>query len=229
MTQQLGRASRDGKDAKCVTYYSDDSVKTQEFFLRNSYPIKSDITAVAKAISETADNVGHCYSKNSQLANLAGVSNFQIDSIIANLVSENVIRRVKSKDSLTKLKILVNPDGTDDKYALYIAQVEECGEYDNTGCIYFEIDELSEKLGFSSSQTPKKWLKQWNSEKRILVEFPSRTGPFEIIGSCNQIDFARLGRRREEAHRKLQEVIEYTSIPDDEKHDFIESKLGIKK
>lgn len=227
MTQQLGRASRDGKEARCVTYYSDDSVKTQEFFLRNSYPIKSDIVSVYNAMVKTADNTGKTFAKKSQLASLSGVSNFQIDSIMANLVSENVIQRSKEKDCLTKMKILVAPDGTDDKYDLWVAQAEECGEYADSTTLYFDLDEYSEKLGFGNSQTPKKWLKQWAQEKRIHVEFPDRLGPMEIIGSCNSIDFGRLAARREEAHRKLQEVIEYTSIPDEEKHAFIEEKLGI--
>lgn len=227
MTQQLGRASRDGKEARCVTYYSDDSVKTQEFFLRNSYPVKSDIVSVYNAMVKTADNTGKTFAKKSQLASLSGVSNFQIDSIMANLVSENVIQRSKEKDCLTKMKILVAPDGTDDKYDLWVAQAEECGEYADSTTLYFDLDEYSEKLGFGNSQTPKKWLKQWAQEKRIHVEFPDRLGPMEIIGSCNSIDFGRLAARREEAHRKLQEVIEYTSIPDEEKHAFIEEKLGI--
>lgn len=229
MTQQLGRASRDGKDALCVTYYSDDSVRTQEFFLRNSYPVKSDIVSVYNAIRSTADNSGKCFANQKQIASVAGVSNFQIDSIIANLTSENVIRRSKDKDCLTKIKILVPPNGSDDKYDLWIAQAEECGEYGDSTTLYMDLEEYSEKLGFSTTQTPKKWLTQWAKEKRIHLELPARRGPLEILGNCDTIDFARLARRREEAHRKLQEVIEYTSIPDDEKHAFIEEKLGISK
>lgn len=228
MTQQLGRASRDGKDAICVTYYSDDSVRTQEFFLRNSYPIKSDIVSVYNAIRDTADNNGKSFANKKQIASLSGVSNFQIDSILANLTSENVIRRSKDRDCQTKIKILTPPNGTDDKYDLWIAQAEECGEYGDSTTLYFDLDEFSEKLGFGTNQTPKKWLNQWAKEKRIHLELPARQGPLEVIGTCDTIDFSRLSRRREEAHRKLQEVIEYTSIPDDEKHAFIEEKLGIK-
>lgn len=229
MTQQLGRASRDGKDALCVTYYSDDSVKTQEFFLRNSYPVKSDIVSVYNAIRSTADNNGKCFATKSQIASVAGASNFQIDSIIANLTSENIVRRSKDKDCLTKIKVLIPPNGSDDKYDLWIAQAEECGEYGDSTTLYLDLEEFSEKLGFSSTQTPKKWLTQWSREKRIHLELPARLGPLEVLGNCDTIDFARLARRREEAHRKLQEVIEYTSIPDDEKHAFIEEKLGIAK
>jgi hypothetical protein len=229
MTQQLGRASRDGKDALCVTYYSDDSVRTQEFFLRNSYPIKSDIVSVYDAIRSTADNNGKCFANKSQIASGAGVSNFQIDSIIANLTSENIVRRSKDRDCLTKIRVLIPPNGSDDKYDLWIAQAEECGEYGDSTTLYLDLEDFSEKLGFSSTQTPKKWLNQWSREKRIHLELPARTGPLEILGNCNTIDFARLAKRREEAHRKLQEVIEYTSIPDDEKHAFIEDKLGIVK
>jgi superfamily II DNA or RNA helicase len=229
MTQQLGRASRDGKDALCVTYYSDDSVKTQEFFLRNSYPVKSDIVSVYNAIRSTADNNGKCFATKSQIASVAGASNFQIDSILANLTSENIVRRSKDKDCLTKIKVLIPPNGSDDKYDLWIAQAEECGEYGDSTTLYLDLEEFSEKLGFSSTQTPKKWLTQWSREKRIHLELPARLGPLEVLGNCDTIDFARLARRREEAHRKLQEVIEYTSIPDDEKHAFIEEKLGIAK
>ena len=229
MTQQLGRASRDGKDALCVTYYSDDSVKTQEFFLRNSYPVKSDIVSVYNAIRSTADNNGKCFATKSQIASVAGASNFQIDSILANLTSENIVRRSKDKDCLTKIKVLIPPNGSDDKYDLWIAQAEECGEYGDSTTLYLDLEEFSEKLGFSSTQTPKKWLTQWSREKRIHLELPARLGPLEVLGNCGTIDFARLARRREEAHRKLQEVIEYTSIPDDEKHAFIEEKLGIAK
>ncbi len=227
MTQQLGRASRDGKDATCVTYYSDDSVRTQEFFLRNSYPIKSDITAVYNAIRSTADEHAKSYATLSQIASLSGASNFQIDSILSNLMSENVIRRSKDRDALTKMKILVHPDGSDDRYLLWVTQAEECGEYADSHTIYFDLDEFSEKLGFDKSTTPKKWLKQWCLEKKIHVEFPAKRGPLEIIGSCTQIDFARLAIRREQAHQKLKEVIEYTSVPDEEKHAYIEDKLGI--
>jgi RecQ family ATP-dependent DNA helicase len=226
-TQQLGRASRDGGDAICCTYYSDDSVRTQEFFLRNSYPTKADIVDVYNAIRSTADSTGKTFAKKSQFASLAGVSNFQIDSIVSNLISENVVRRSKDKDALTKLKVLIHPDGTDDKYDLWLAHAEECGELGADNTLYLDLNEYSEKLGFSSSTTPKKWLTQWAKEKRIHVEFPLRTGPLEVIGSTNQIDFARLARRREEAYKKLQEVIDYTSVPDDEKHAYLEEKLGI--
>jgi hypothetical protein len=69
----------------------------------------------------------------------------------------------------------------------------------------------------------RKWLKQWETEGCITFTPPASKAPLQIIGNLGNVDFERLTIKSNDAHRRLDEVIDYTGIPDEEKHTYMET------
>jgi hypothetical protein len=73
------------------------------------------------------------------------------------------------------------------------------------------------------------WFKRWAQEGLIRFVDPFNGSETRIIGDLSQVDFHRLNVKREEAYRKLDDVLKYVNTPDDEKHAFIEDYFEVYK
>jgi ATP-dependent DNA helicase RecQ len=219
--QQLGRAGRDGNDSWCHSFLSPDSIRTQDFFLRMAHPTMEDITAMYNALDELADGSGFVDADWKTIGKNSGVSGFMIDSVTQALISDNVIRRSKEKSTTAFIKFH-KIDKADKRMVQWFDAITEGGVATSDNAVEIDLDWLSNKLGYTSQASVKKWLKQWTQDGMITFVPPPPRAPLEIMGGLDRIDFARLKKKRDDSYRKLEEVKYYFEVPDKEKHAYVE-------
>lgn len=223
--QVLGRAGRDGNVSHCHTFFSEDSLRTQQFFLSMKYPDPKTIAAVYDCLAESADSMGRTAVSFKDLSARSGVPMMSLTSVIAILTSDHIIRRSKDKDTTARLRFLAE-GSSDPRYEKWRDAVYEGGVPDGQH-IDIELDWLAEKLGYTGTVTLKKWLGQWAKDGLVAYEPPQSRPPLEITGTLQQIDFGRLARKAANAIEKLKDVVAYCHTPDSEKHKFMEGKFGV--
>lgn len=217
LSQGFGRAGRDGKDSECILYYDENSINTQEFFIRCGYPNKPDTVAFYNTIKQNLDSEGLCSLSLYELCDLSGVSKFMQQSIMANLLSAKVVERA-TREKLLQIK-WVRPH-LDAKYQEYNEVIEKFGIPNDNG--FLEVDEefMAQQIGVSPA-TIKRHLKILDDNDYIVYVPPPRGRPIAIIGDVDQVDFERLKQKEKDAHGKLQDVINFHYTAD--KHKYLET------
>lgn len=224
LSQQDGRAGRDGKESWCHTFVSDAGIRTQEFFIRTGNPSAEDVIGVYQTLLGKADNQGRVECSVKKLAYDSHTNYDLINAVLAQLTGAQVIRRSKDRSTIGKIRFLKSV-AEDSRYSLWAEKIEEGGVVGADGVIEVDMEWLYQALGYTSNTTVTKWLKQWQDEQRLVYIPPPRSAPIEIIGGTDRIDFHRLKVKAEEARTKLDQVLEYCSTPDEEKHAFLEKHL----
>lgn len=225
--QILGRAGRDGEISHCHTFYSDESLRTQQFFLASKYPDVALISAVYDSLCESADNMGRTTASFKDIANRTGIPMMTVNSVVAILSSDHVIKRSTDKDTTARIRYIASST-QDPRFEKWKDAVYEGGVPDGDS-VEVELDWLAETLGYTSNATVKKWLGQWASDGLIAYQPPRAYPPLEITGTLQNIDFARLAKKAANAIAKLADVVEYCRTPDDAKHSFMEERFGVER
>jgi RecQ family ATP-dependent DNA helicase len=220
LCQYNGRAGRDGQDSFCHTFFTEDSKKTQEFFLRTKHPDVEEVVNFYSELERNSDSSGLVTGSIAAIARSAGVNPFLLDSIMSILVADNVATRATEKDTTMYVKWLTKPQG--ERMQAWADTIAEGGVTSYDGGVDIDMEWLSDKLGYSSNTQVKKWLKQWESEGYIVYRPPASRPPLQLLGGLDRIDFARLQKKKEADERKLQEVLAYNLVPDKDKHYYTE-------
>lgn len=217
LSQAVGRAGRDGKDARCIICMSDEGIKTQEFFIGCGHPPKHELESIYHAIKNNCDADNICTMSLAKLADMTNVNKFHLQSISHNLQAFKVIERIK-QEKMLQIRILDNPDH--ERYLKYYHCIADYGVETNNSYIEIEFDFLAEQCGVTP-QTMIKHLKYLHSIKAIdLIPPPSRP-PIKLIGKLSDIDFEYLKNKMNDSYRKLQTVLDFYRYPDDKKHDYL--------
>lgn len=219
LAQETGRAGRDGRDSWCITYESKDALDLQMFFIRNAYPERADIEAVFSAIQRTQDSDGISYITSDDLGELSGVKGFQMGAIMTLLNGNNVIESAKGGEKIAKIRFTGNSET--DRFREYRRLIERGGEEpDKDGFVAVDMEWLVSEIGLGKS-TVTKYLREWDKEGYLRYVAPFRGTPRRIIGSPSLIDYDRLQVKKEHSLRKLQAVIDYFSVKDEHKHEYL--------
>jgi ATP-dependent DNA helicase RecQ len=108
--QEAGRAGRDGKPADCILIYEPQDFYLQEFFIKSSYPERSDIIKVYDTIYDiaqvsTGSGIGmSVFSSTEEIANKAGLSLISTRSIIK-LLEKHKLILIGSNQGFAKIKL----------------------------------------------------------------------------------------------------------------------------
>lgn len=223
LTQQDGRAGRDGNPSWCKSYLTDEGIRTQEFFHRCGNPSAEDVIGFYNQLEASADSQGVVTMSIGHAAKMAGISPFQLDSIMANLHADNVIRRSETKETTGTVKFLKMEPGNERLTQWYDAILE--GGVSSGDEIEFDEDWLVNKLGYSGKATIRKWLKQWEYEGLLSYRPPRGRPPLEIIGGLDRVDFIRMHEMEKQSRKQMEAVRTYFDIPDEEKHSFLEEQF----
>lgn len=217
--QETGRSGRDGGEATCVLYQDHDSLKTQEWFISTTYPDRDTVTRAYEQLRKSADGDNIVRLTNFDLARRVGLHEAYVSSIMGVLVGAKVVERPRNELKTFRLKIL--KPHVDERYKKVFSVVEEIGILRDDGFYEVDLNFASDRLG-RTVPTIKNYLKTLDNEGYVRYVPPFRGTPTKILGNLSLVDFDHLNAKAEQAHFKLQKLIEFASVDDSGKHDFLQ-------
>lgn len=219
LAQEVGRAGRDGLDSCCMALRDPASINTQRFFLEAANPGRRAVTAVYDALKRSADGRGVSRVSNAELGRMAGVQDMHVSSALSVLVGCGVLRRDKTDDRVCRVKIVAEP-GKDKRYAKACDLFTE-GGVETDGFLEIDLSWLSVMWGITEESVTRN-LKQWDKDGKISYVPPFTGKTTQLLGGLDLVDFNRLKEKEAMDYAKLQKVIDYFDVPDEQKHDYLE-------
>lgn len=219
LMQELGRAGRDGLPSMCMSYASASATRTQQFFIDSGYPQKSKIEHFYRTLVKCVDGDGKLMMTGSEMAERTNLQGRYVSSIIQILSGARVISRHEVNAKIGKVKFVGQWD--DPKFTEYRDTINQGGERAANGYVEFDMNWLADRMGV---KLPTVRTKINTYKKQGLIEFvPPFAGKATIFcGNLDQVDFERLKIKAAQAYKKLDEVLRYLSLPDSDKHAFLE-------
>lgn len=227
LAQEIGRGGRDGGPCRCLTYLDPQSVSTQEFFISCNNPDEYQIGAVFNTIVSRANPDGFLRMTQSDIANQARVPAGMISSIMQVLMGAGLIERQKSHEKIASVRF--EGDSADPKFETLRETILGLGgtRKHQNGFVQFDLLELVAALD-RQENTVSTWLRDLANRRLITYNKPFVGSSTQVLSrNLSAIDFARLKKRAQMAHKKLQQVIKYCNLPDRDKHEFLEEYFNV--
>lgn len=222
--QEMGRAGRDGKESWCDIIHTAKAESTQRFFMRTGFPDERDITKWVKACEGLVSPSGLIHASTPQIAQKAGISIQAVGAISQFCYGEGLLMRDKAQLPPWKVKWKAVPKlpplAIETREAMW-----EIGVDDSEGYTEFDIKVLASNLGVKDT-TLKPRLSSYAKSGFIDIDKPPTHPPLRLGRRLEEVDFTDLNRKAEQAEQEMQEVIEYCTLPDEQKYTFLESKIN---
>lgn len=229
LTQEIGRAGRDGLDSDCTIILTSEGVRTQRHFIRCGNPTGEDIRQFIHAASRMKDKNDVINARRDDIARAANLDTFAVGAVMAFCLGEGVFvydlsavkkSRVKFAQGTTSLTTAMAAT----RDALELLGVDEDGD----GWLHFDIDALAEQLEREPAAV-KSRLRTMSEQGVIEWVRAATSKPLRLAKRWEDIApeaLARLDAKAADANRNLDLVLEYCATPDDEKHDFLEMHVN---
>jgi superfamily II DNA/RNA helicase len=219
LTQEMGRAGRDGLPAECIVYYHSGGWRTQENFIESGNPSEKMIREIYQVLYNLGKDGSVIRKTGPELAEMAKVSSYGIYAIMETLKANRVIQNVESTNRMAKISFVGSSE--DKRFKEYRDLIIKGGRETGSSFIEVSLDWLRQQIGVQEAAVTR-WLKQWDSDGLISYKAPFNGQPRVLIGDISNIDFKRLKRKGELAWEKLDKVKQFVEIPDHEKHDWLQ-------
>ena len=228
LSQGQGRAGRDGNISHCHTFFDDNGLRTQNWFLMTKYPSESAVRSVFLALKKLQKPNGMVQASYDDIAKVAQGHAAQIGAALQNLKAAAVIESTRPETRNHKIKFLDEVPKTQDlRFEEYKHIINQIGVEDaNTGLLMVDAETLAERIDVGD-QTIRNNLRKYQSAGFLYFEPPYTGSDIKIIGGIERMEFGRLKDKQAAAEKKLKMVLDYNHVPDDQKHSFLEKYFGI--
>jgi len=223
MAQEAGRAGRDGLASYCTAFLSDDSIRTQEFFLRTGFPTEDNIRAVFAELLKLSENMV-VKAKLNIIAKDAGVDPFGMTAIMEFMRGVNIVERrvAEYNPGYIKYNVVASMPGNMLRLrdAIYMLGVEAS---DNKEYIEFDVEQVAAYLNVTKYTTHKNLVSTHTSGFADYIA-PVTGKPLNLLMTdLSTVNFDRLNAKAAAARGKLQSIVTYFEVED--KHTYMEEHL----
>lgn len=229
VSQEVGRAGRDGNPSKCHMFFTDEGWHVQESLFTRSNPTGRSLEVIYKYLREHADDKGRVTMSMEDVGHNVGMQDGEAAGPFNYLMMLEVIRRDNPTDKT--LKVTDNGKDTSTLNATRKA-IMECIVHDSVpdgvssagNKMYKGVDTvfMAEKLCKSES-TIKANITQLRKDGYIDVITPPKCKVTTILKELSKEDIAAADKRRALEQAKLFKVREYIDTDDCDKADFIQN------
>ena len=225
ITQEQGRAGRDGQEAHCILFVDSKSLNTARWMVKTSYPSDSTISAVFYRIKGLANPKTNTFQLTIEdLSNTIAIDSKSVGAALMILTASKIVERTNDDENPSRITILKSHE--DPKYQKYLDLVRTVGIRQLDGCFEFPMSAYLRQGSLKPTGTDAT-LRKLDQEGYISYVRPFKGKTTKIIGDLKLLDFTRLGKRRDMAYKKLDLVQDYVHIPDAEKQQFLNQYFGV--
>lgn len=231
ISQETGRAARDGRDAYCHMFLTPYGENIQFYFHKMSNPTGTEVAALYRYLTEKADASGEVQMTMKDIvAGLGGGVGFE--GALNYLVTLGCVDRIKSQNKISRIIVQSTPediesDAMREALACVLDHGFESGVSEKGNKIYdIDLAYMGEKLGKSESVV-KRRISDMKKAHYIDVVPPFRGKVTKLIHPPTHEDRRAAEKRREAEANKLMQVIRYCDTPDDKKQDFLVNYFNI--
>lgn len=217
LSQETGRAGRDGLESICHTYESRDAMRMQEMFIDTGHPAKEFYERVFRFLNQQADPAGNFHSSYKEIEAGSKVGMRYLTSIFETFHGARVLESLKDEPRVSKVRLLRESDLG--RFIQMECELEKISSRDGDWML-FDLDCLAQAMKVGPP-TVKKYLNTWKAENLLEYEPPPPGTAKKIVGGMELVDFDRLKVKRDMAYKKLAYVKGYFSVPDEEKHNYL--------
>ena len=219
LVQEAGRAGRDGEPAFCWAYPNPKSISTQKYFIRIGNPTEADVRAVLEQFRKMSDIDGTIHANRMLVAKTVGIDPKLMGAIMTFMYGEKLVEEVKEAGKPARLKWAeAIPSFTPAEMQTRDA-LDDVSREDG-GWLEFDIEQLAKRLNLKPETVGQRLTSMAGKGLFTYVRQDSRK-PIRIIGNPDHVNFARINQKAAEANAKLDEVIAYCDVPDEDKHAYL--------
>lgn len=225
LSQEIGRAGRNGEQAYGITMYDDDSRNVQEYFFEMANPSESLIRKVYQTLADESQNGTRPVKLTlAQIAGRCGTTANHVTSVIETLSGVGCISRENNSEKVAKIRIRKESD-----HPAFIRAsdlIRKAGHPDGQGFIQVNLQWLADEMD-RTVQTVTNYLRNWDRENVIEYQPPYRGAVTQVVGPLTLVDFDRLKDKAGREREKLSKMTDYLNTPDDQKHEWLEAYFEV--
>lgn len=218
-TQEAGRAGRDGEDSNCWLYKNPKSISTQKYFIRIGNPTEEDIRGALRVMKTMQDMNGVIHAPRHLIAERAMIDRDLMGAVMTFMYGERLVEEVKDSGKPARIKWAdAIPSFTPVEVQTRDAIDDVSREVD--GWLEFHIEQLAQQLNLKV-ETVGARLNSIAKKGLITYVRADTRKPIRICGDPDQVDFSRINEKAAEAMSKLEAMIDFCDVPDEDKHDYL--------
>lgn len=226
ISQEVGRAARDGRDAMCHMFFTKHGEAIQRFFFKMMNPPSSALISVYKYLEGQADSSGDVYKTIKDIVEALGGAT-ELEGVCNYLVTLGCIER-RAPENHVHTVIINNPDAAivhEDRNKIFQAikahGIRKCSSEIGNEVVEIALEtlELVTGIGAKTIKRHFKGLKDTDDACEVLPAFRGKIT--HLIHPPTKKDRETADGRRALESKKLIDVIKYINTPDEEKHNFL--------
>lgn len=219
--QETGRGGRDGKPTWALTMYSDYATKLQTLFIKNTYPVESDVRRLFGHLQSMVDLNGEVNMRTKDLAAALDCDSMTISTMVKILESKGCVTKTKISDDVFIVKFLAgaeDPRGGK-SYKRYREGVMRVGQHVN-GTYAFTMEAAAQELKIGDTSVRTK-LVEWDKVGLVQLVLPEKGNTYKVRKDMTGIDLSYLALRRSERLYELDTLMHFLiNVPDEDRHEF---------